>query len=102
MNEAPSHDTVGWRFHGCDGGIYLCTKWDRRSGFVMRVIGFNESGMTKTEFNRGIGDEASVSERAIDHSYHRLRQNHPMYQESPEPHHAEGCNCWICEKRKRP
>lgn len=52
---------VGERYKGFDGRVYLCFGYDPRSGFWMRAEG---------EPAR----EANISERAIDRTYHRVRE----------------------------
>jgi hypothetical protein len=58
--EADTHGSpVGKRYRGWDGNVYLVESWDKRTGFWLRDV---NSGARK-----------DISERAIDRTYHRVR-----------------------------
>ena len=50
---------IGKRYRGWDGNVYLVESWEKRTGFFIRDV---HSGARK-----------DISERAIDRTYHRVR-----------------------------
>lgn len=83
------HDTVGWRFQSL-GIEYRCTRYDERRGFWMRVLAIHE---TPPMYDRVIGEECCVSERAIGRTYHRIYTDH-----TPEAH-EDPCDCYVCREK---
>jgi hypothetical protein len=83
------HDTVGHRFQSM-GIEYRCTRYDERRGFWMRVLAVHDD---RPMFERAIGEECCVSERAIGRTFHRI---HDGAESGP---HEQPCDCYVCHER---
>jgi len=82
------HDTVGWRFRFA-GAVFRCIRWRRESGYDMKVL---ELGPDSTGIGP-VGSVRSVSENAINRTYHQ------DFQEEEPAAHEPPCNCFVCEDR---
>lgn len=91
-----SHETVGWKFKGWDGNVYLCTRWERGNGFWMRLVEVRREpeGHHKDHV---LGYETCVSLRAIGGTFHKLDE---CYRPRSVPSaHDSRCQCSVCEGR---
>lgn len=83
------HHVVGRRFRAY-GNVYDCVKWRRNDGYYMRTVSLSQCPVYKSE---NVGDERSVSERAIGTTFREIWDR-----EERVPHSA-GCQCYVCDPR---
>ena len=88
------HETVG-RYFLFFGDTYLCTRYERRAGFWMKLI---TKGSDKPLIDREVGEETCVSERAIGRTYHCIYDS-PLGDRYEM--HTQPCECYVCQPREK-
>lgn len=80
--------TIGYRYRGWDGGVFLIERYDARYDYQVVCV---EETAQECLGSRKQGERFFISPRAVGRTYHRID-----WDEEGQPH-VQPCDCRFCK-----